>query len=374
MRPFIVQAVVSGAAAAFLLAGALAGCAGSSALSPLSGASATTTQIPPARTPATDTWRRSVSRVPLPSAGCFEATYPALAWARVACTTPPPIMLPPHITQGSANTKSRVNAAIAGGGSDYTIQTGSNLISTAVGSFPVASTSTVTDTVGSCALNCFSLQLNSGFFPTAACNGQPNCLGWEQFVFESPTWNVPEESTGYLFIEDWLLNYSPCPSGWNSYEGVDCWKNSDLSSSVAFFLVDLTTLESVVETGAAASSGDSLYLTVGTKAYGYKNVQSDGITDLASHWNAAQFNILGSSGGATLDFNGASTIEVSLQADDGVLTAPTCQAGGYTAETNNLSLVAAPASAPELTYPSILYEESNVSGLGSPSCDAVAGQ
>jgi len=283
-------------------------------------------------------------------------------------------MLPPHITQGSANTKSRVNAAIAGGGSDYTIQTGSNLISTAVGSFPVASTSTVTDTVGSCALNCFSLQLNSGFFPTAACNGQPNCLGWEQFVFESPTWNVPEESTGYLFIEDWLLNYSPCPSGWNSYEGVDCWKNSDLSSSVAFFLVDLTTLESVVETGAAASSGDSLYLTVGTKAYGYKNVQSDGITDLASHWNAAQFNILGSSGGATLDFNGASTIEVSLQADDGVLTAPTCQAGGYTAETNNLSLVAAPASAPELTYPSILYEESNVSGLGSPSCDAVAGQ
>jgi hypothetical protein len=60
-----------------------------------------------------------------------------------------------------------------------------------------------------------------------------------------------------------------------------------------------------------------------------------------------------------------------LQTDTGNTSAPACDAdSGTTGESSNLSFVTAP-SPTELTYPSILFKESNVSGGGTASCDAI---
>jgi hypothetical protein len=72
-------------------------------------------------------------------------------------------------------------------------------------------------------------------------------------------------------------------------------------------------------------------------------------------------------------FNKGATITVNLQADDGVTTAPTCKAkSDTTGESANLRFVAAPAGPAAQTFPSIEFKESNATGGGSASCDAIA--
>jgi DNA mismatch repair ATPase MutL len=64
---------------------------------------------------------------------------------------------------------------------------------------------------------------------------------------------------------------------------------------------------------------------------------------------------------------------VSIQADDGVKTKPTCPANsGTTAETNNLFFAKAPARAPKLQYPSIEFTMSSKAG-GKATCDTERG-
>jgi len=369
-----VVAYAVAAVAGLLVSGALAGCSGSTpALSPSQSLpAAPTTEHAAARTTA---WRTSLARVPLPSAGCFEATYPSMTWEHVACSTPPHLLYP--VPRGART----AHATNVGDGNDYTANT-SSAMSSAIGSFPkVTGVTSVKSTPNpafgndcECGSNSYTLQLNSSFFTTAACGSTKNCAGWEQFVYENPTGS----SKGSLFIQDWLIpaNLSgsiKCPSraGWESADG-GCVQNSPYSVSIPN--QSIANLAKLVETGDAATSGDSVYLAVGTTVYGMKNVQSDGITDLAANWKGAEFNVVGNAGGSIAEFNSGSTIEVGLETDTGNLTAPTCEAdSGTTGESSNLSFVAAPSSPAEQTYPSILFTESNVSGGGTASCDALAG-
>jgi len=363
------------AVAGLLVSGALAGCTGTGStpgLAPsqsLPSASRTQGNAPDAVTAA---WRTSLMRTSLPSAGCFKADYPSPTWTRIECSTPPHLLYPLPRSARRAHTN-------IGDGNDYTANTSSN-ISEAIGSFPTVTgvtsvTSTPNPSFGNdceCGKDSYTLQLNSSFFSSAACNGESNCDGWEQFVYENPTGS----SKGSLFIQDWLIPANltgsiKCPrgAGWESADG-GCVQNSP--SSVSIPNQTITGLAKLSVTGEASSSGDSVYLSVGSTVYGLKNIQKGSITDLYSNWKGAEFNVVGNAGGSVADFNSGSTITVSLQTDTGNTTAPTCTAdSGTTGESANLSFVAAPAKPTELTYPSILFTESNVSGGGTASCDAV---
>jgi hypothetical protein len=263
-----------------------------------------------------------------------------------------------------------------GDGLDFTADTNPNLISTAIGAFPKTKDVTSVDSVGCCGEqgeNSYTLQLNSYFFQTSACGSIPNCAGWEQFVFENP----PGSGQAQLFIQDWLVptegtGLSGCPpdAGWE-YVGIGCVQNSPYGVNIPN--VSVTDLNQLIETGTAASGGDSIYLSVGDTEYGMKNVQSDGITDLSAHWEGAEFNVIGNAGGDVADFNSGAKITVSLQADDGVTTKPTCPAdSGTTGESNNLNFVKAPKKATKLQYPSIEFTMSSKSN-GKASCDAAKG-
>lgn len=262
-----------------------------------------------------------------------------------------------------------------GNGHDFTVDTNPNLISTAIGAFPKVKGVTSVKTVGGGVdgLNSYTLQLNSYFFTTTACGNIPDCKGWEQFVFENP----PGAGEASLFIQDWLVAIGPgfngCPpgKGWQYINRVGCVQNSPFSVNIPN--VAITDLSAMIETGVAASTGDSIYLSVGTTEYGMKNVQNDGITDLSAHWMGSEFNVVGNAGGSIADFNSGSKITVSLQADDGVLTKPTCPANtGTTGESNNLFFVKAPYRPVKYQYPSIEFTMASAS-TGTVSCDSVKG-
>jgi len=261
---------------------------------------------------------------------------------------------------------------LVGNGHDYTADTSPNLISTSIGAFPKVKGVTSVQTVGGGVdgLNSYTLQLNSYFFTTTACGSIPDCEGWEQFVYENP----PGASDGSLFIQDWLVARGPgfngCPpgKGWQYLRGLGCVQNSP--SSVNVPNVSITELGQVIETGTAASSGDSVFLSVAGTEYGMK-VQSDAITDLSQHWMGSEFNVIGNAGGSTADFNSGSKITVDLQADDDLTTKPTCPANsGTTGESNNLFFVKAPLRPKKQQYPSIEFTMASAS-TGTVSCDAV---
>ncbi len=260
---------------------------------------------------------------------------------------------------------------MVGDGRDFTADTTPNVISMAIGAFPkIKGVQTVQSGGG---LDAYSIQLNSNFFNTAACGSLQDCVGWSQFVYENPSGS----RQGSLFIQDWLVATNPsgfntCPpgKGWENL-GIGCVQNSP-------FGVDLpnnnvTGLGDMILTGNADSSGDSIFMSVGSTEYGMKNVQGDGITDLSKHWEGAEFNIIGDGGGDQANFNSGSKITVSIQADDGVQKKPTCPANsGTTGETNNLFFTRAPDKAPKLQFPSIEFTMTSKAG-GKATCDTRKG-
>jgi len=365
------------AVATLLFATGLSGCAGSSESYSPATSNQAASAVRAVTHAALATWSRNLMRVPLPSAGCFTASYPAFTWSRVACVAPPKVLFPPAFRNGT------VQPAVIGNGADYTIVTSPSLTSSAVGSFPSVSGVQSVRSVGVPAFgghgvsgpNVYSLQLNSNTFPTAACAGMAHCLGWEQFVFT----NQPAiyKGGGNIIIQDWLLSstskrLSGCPkhAGWQRSDG-SCVQNGP--ASVATPNIPITDLSEVSLSGSASSSGDSAFLTVGSTMYGMKNIQGDGITDLVAHWTGSEFNVVGNGGGSRARFNAGSTITVSVQADDGSTSAPACEANsGTTGESNNLVFVAPPANPAMQNYPSITFTESNAGGGGTGSCDALS--
>ncbi|MBV8638251.1 MAG: hypothetical protein JO322_09215 [Candidatus Eremiobacteraeota bacterium] len=361
-----------------LFVGVLAGCAGSSSSLPqAAGPSQLSPQSATAQVDPYFTWRRSLTAAGLPAAGCYRASYPSNAWTPVACVKPPHVLfpLPPSASAREATSASQ----IVGNGADFTADVKPHVMSESIGSFPVVTGVTSVHSTpqppfppggGIGGTNSYSLQLNSYFFASAACGTIKNCLAWEQFVYSNPP-----SGFGVLFIQDWLVpttnnGLSGCPpnKGWQ-FVGGGCVQNSPLGEEISN--IPIKNLASVEETGIAASTGDSTFIAVGKNVFGIKNIQSDGITDLHGHWFGSEFNVIGNGGGYIADFNHGATIEVRLEADTGLITAPTCPGGtGTTGETNNLNFVKAPTGPAKQQFPSILFKMTNLT-MGGGSCDAV---
>ena len=282
---------------------------------------------------ARESWREAIARTAAPYEGCFEAEYPATGWKNVSCVEAPDKMYLPH---GLARPET------VGDGNDFAASV-AGLMSSAVGSFPTV-TGVTSEKDGSA--NVYSIQLNSNFMSTAACNGHSGCLAWEQFVYSSQ-----EQSA---FMQYWLIDYgNSCPSGWNAYDG-SCYKNS---AAVTVPKQPITSLAQLKLSGTAASGGnDTLVFTTPTRAY--STTGKDSVTYLATAWKQAEFNIIGDGGGSKATFNAGSSVTVKVAVTHGSTAAPSCKSNaGTTGETNNLTLGACSAVAGATPY--IQFKESD---------------
>ena len=87
----------------------------------------------------------------------------------------------------------------------------------------------------------------------------------------------------------------------------------------------------------------------------------DSMFNLAQHWNAVEWNVFGDCCGFQASFSGGSTIVVKTSGPKG--RPPPAAQEGFSAETNNLSLVG--PAAQDSTPPAIVFAQSN--GGGSPA-------
>ena len=261
-----------------------------------------------------ENWRETIARTSVPHEGCFEAEFPNAVWVEAKCTVAPDKVYVPRRSGGPQT---------VGNGVDYAASV-TNTMSAAVGTFPTV-TNVTSEKDGSS--NVYSIQLNSNFMSTAACNGHSGCLAWEQFVYSS--------SETAAFMQYWLIDYgNSCPSGWNSYSG-SCYKNS---AAVTVPKAPITSLASLKLSGTAVSGGnDTLVFTAGTKAY--STTGKDSVTYLGTAWKQAEFNIIGDGGGSKATFNRGASITVKVAVTHGSTAAPSCASNaGTTGETNNLTL------------------------------------
>jgi hypothetical protein len=263
-------------------------------------------------------WRAQIAHTPVPSEGCFTASYPLLVWQQVRCATAP------------KSEFSRMHGTGPGSrdvtGGDYAAVTKSRT-SAATGSFPVVKH--LTSEQGPYGANDYSLQLNSNFMENdPACAGEGvagACRGWQQFVFLNNYQNA--------YIQYWLVFYNAtCPAGWNAGALGSCWKNSAL---VAVPQQAITELPNMSLSGSAVAKGlDTLVLT--TKTQAYSTTGKDGVLHLAGGWHGTDFNVLASGGGEAV-FNSGASLTDRVDLTDGTTKRPTCVAyGGHSAETNNL--------------------------------------
>ena len=261
-----------------------------------------------------ENWRETIARTSVPHEGCFQAEFPSAVWVEASCTVAPDKVYVPH-GHGGPQT--------VGNGVDYAASV-TNLISSAVGTFPTV-TGVTSERDGSS--NVYSIQLNSNFMSTAACNGHSGCLAWEQFVYSS------QETAA--FMQYWLIDYgNSCPSGWNAYSG-SCYKNSAAVSVPQQAISTLAQLK--MSATAVAGGNDTLVFTTPTRAY--STTGKDSVTYLATAWKQAEFNIIGDGGGSKATFNTGSNITVKVAVSHGSTAAPTCASNaGTTGETNNLTL------------------------------------
>ncbi len=279
-------------------------------------------------------WRDSIEQLAVPGDGCFYAAYPNSVWIQVACSNAPNRPFVPRLG---------ATAHTVGNGNDYAASV-AGLLSKSVGTFP--SVTGVTSETGLGQANVYSIQLNSNFMVTAACNGIPNCLSWEQFVYSSS-----EQSA---FMQYWLIDFgNRCPRGWNSFSG-SCFRNS---RAVAVPQVPISELANLKLSGSAVLNGrDTLVFTTATEAF--STTGKDSVVDLATAWNESEFNIIGDGGGSSAKFNAGSSLTVRIATTDGTRNAPACASNaGTTGETNNLTLGSCTGSGG--LKPGITFTESN---------------
>ena len=115
----------------------------------------------------------------------------------------------------------------------------------------------------------------------------------------------------------------------------------------------ITQLGNLRLTGSAVRGGtDTFVFTTASEAYSTSG--NDSVVDLASAWNAIEFNVVGDGGGSSAKFNKGSSITVQIALKDGSTAAPACKADdGTTGETNNLTLgtcSTAGGSSPSVTF------------------------
>ena len=288
---------------------------------------------------AQESWREAIAQAEVPAEGCFHASYPSMEWHKVACAEAPNIQYRPR--------SGRISQTV-GDGNDYAAEVSSGLISKTLGSFP--SVTGVTSETGVGGKNSYSLQLNSNFMNTPACDGAAvpaDCLDWLQYVYSSD-----EESA---FMQYWLIFWNTtCPAGWFSDGQGDCYKNS---AAVTVPKEPITELQTIKISGSAKAGGkDTLVMTVGTEAYTTSG--KDSVVYLATAWTESEFNVIGDGGGSEADFNAGSSIKVKVAVANGTTDEPVCASNaGTTGETNNLTLHACTAKSAATPY--IEFTEKN---------------
>lgn len=302
-------------------------------------------------------WHKTMSRAPAPKTGCHKASFPNLNWLEVPCATPPNRPYP---------RATGLRPEIVGNGIEFSAQVVAGLISSAEGSF--ASVTGVTSVTSSpSASSNFSLQLNTNNFATATCTPpppavpSPQCLGWEQFIFSN---------SGSAFIQHWLLNYTnsgaACPKDWNTFTPTatvpgmpGCWRNSQSAVVPVQAIANLAQLSLM---GKSDGTSDTIIMSTATDKF--QVASNPPLLNLSAGWNAAEFNIFGDCCSTQVNFNDGSTIVVEIAVDNGTSASPSLLSSGFTAETNNLTLVS-PACPTGGSFPSIVFTESNVADATS---------
>jgi hypothetical protein len=322
---------------------------------------------------AREVWRDTIHQISAPGEGCFHASYPSIRWEAVECAPTPGYRsaLPKPVNRDLSREQT------VGNGYDYVAQAPSgDRFSRAAGSFPTVTGVTSEKSVGVPAFgdggilgnNEYTLQVNTNFYNSAACDRYSNCLAWQQYVLSTntPVSLTSNELTGdtEVFIEYWLIDYgsngdSACPSGFinagadGEGPGVDCVQNTP-ATLVATGQIPITDLASLKLSGSATSGGtDAATATFGSDAY--TATVKDSYTDIASGWSQAEFNILGNAGGSKAYFNRSGvSLTVKIAVTDGSATAPTCVSptdyDGTTGETNNLRLGSCTATGGSAPY------------------------
>jgi len=319
-----------------------------------------------------EAWRVTMHQTNVPGEGCFHASFPG-TWETTECAAAPAFRSALPLDLNEEQT--------VGNGRDYVVQAPSgHLLSAAVGSFPTVTGVKSEKSAGVAAFggggilgaNEYTLQVNTNFFHSAACGSFSGCIAWQQYVMST---NTPVSLTSgsltgktEVFIEYWLINYgssnrAACPSGFLNagpdQTGVDCVQNT-AATVVANGQLPITDLASLTLSGSATAGGtDKATVTFGTEAF--TATVSDKLTDIASGWSQAEFNVLGNAGGSIADFNAPVSLTVKVAVTDGSTAAPTCvppsAIDGTTGETNNLTLGSCTATGG--SAPFIEFTESN---------------
>jgi hypothetical protein len=318
-----------------------------------------------AQAQAREAWSKTMHRTPAPKAGCFHAAYPGTQWQEVSCAPPNGWRsgLPRDRRKEKANRGEVFGPGLIPPNNDIVVQapTG-HLFSRVVGSFPwVSGVTTESDAGGiKAGTNEYSLQLNTNDNHSAACGSYASCVPWVQFVMatNSPvsftnctTASCPLTNQTQVFIEYWLLNYgvdnnngatNVCPTGFTDDgldqlggAGDDCVQNGP-ATTIYNGQLPIGNLADLSLSGSATANGND-EATVTYNGTAYKASVQDSLTDIASVWNQAEFNVVGNAGGSQAVFNSGTALIAKLEVTDGTATAPSCVFnGGTTGETNNL--------------------------------------
>jgi hypothetical protein len=303
---------------------------------------------------ARQAWRETMHHVSTYDTGCFHASYPSTQWEKVECGDAPAYRSALPKLRGNKQTET-----VAGNWFDYVAQAPSgHLLSSALGSFPTVTGVTSEKTVnvefnggfssGETGPNEYTLQVNTNFANTAACDGYTYCFAWQQYVVST---GGPTE----VFIEYWLINYGVhdgnkniCPNGFEDIgqsflfggQGDMCVQNTPSTTVYKNGPIPITQLATLQLSGSAQANGtDRATATYNGEAYAA--TVKDSFTDIASGWTQAEFNVLGDGGGARSDFNAGSSVTVKIALTDASTAKPTCvppaKEEGTTGETNNLT-------------------------------------
>jgi uncharacterized repeat protein (TIGR01451 family) len=293
-------------------------------------------------------WQRSMSQISIPKKGCFSSSYPSLEWHEVPCGQPSKF----------PNPASGPRPNVVGNGNDISAVVSGPKITAAIGSFDSVTPATVTESGpwggNPNVANAFTLQINSQFFSTPACNAVAGCLGWQQFIYSQNQCSGP-----CVFMEYWLLNFGPsCPAGPWIQSGNNCFFNSANAPAPA---VTAAQLQGTTLRGTAFGTDTVVLTSAGGTATA---TAADSVLSLQLQWNTAEFNVFGDCCSTQANFSAGTTLVTRTLVINGSTTPPACVTQGFTAETNNLSFgpSAPAASAPG---PAVIFTTSSAGGAPS---------
>ncbi len=326
---------------------------------------------------AKQVWRQNMAKKSARQPGCFTATFPSTEWKETTCSTAParphPIRLGPGPHAG-------------GKGKSPVAQLNSSQIFAATGMLAtVSGVTSETDTKAGA--NTWSLQLNTNAFdPGTLCAGQAGCIGWEQFVADTP---------GDVYIQYWLVNHnSPCPARPAGFPDDWSYSKGDADEGAASGCYingrqtpvtrqALDKLQGLRVTGTSSSTAQSVTLETADNHMFTAKDAGDPLS-IGTQWKTAEFNIFGLQDNSVAQFNPGGSIVVRVDVDYAGEAAPDCSVGGsLTAESNSLTPFAPCAGYPgqaNISDPGIQFTEDSIPAItgclysnGTATCVPIPG-